>query len=153
AGPVQQAFARHVADPFVVMRPVPLALPPGGAVSLLLAEEESLVMALAPVAPSTVHVEADLAGTFPSTAEENFRQLVVSLAQSTMGTALGLRSALGSLHVTAEEHAVTVAADFDAQELARGLSLLFRAEIADVLADPTDPGIGDRAETASGTTN
>ncbi len=149
AGPVQQAIARH-SEPLVAIRPVPLDLPPGGAVSLLLAEEESMLIALAPFGSGSVHVAVEIEGEFPVGADANFRQLIVSIAQSTMGTALGLRSALESLAVDATPAGVTLRADFDAHELARGLSLLFRAEIAEALGDPT---LGDSPTHPVGTTN
>ena len=145
AGAVQQALARR-ADPFVAMRPVPLALPGTGPVSVLLAEEESLLIAVAPISADAIHASIDLSGHFPPGADENFRQLVISLAHSTMGTALGLRSALGSLSVDASLTSVSLTADLDAAEVGRGLALLFRAEIADALGgpapvdQPTGPG-------------
>jgi hypothetical protein len=144
AGPVQQAMSRH-GEPFIAIRPIPLALPGSTGVALLLSEEESMLIAAAPAAPDRIHVAVDLAGHFPPGADANFRQLVVSVAQSSMGTALGLRSVLGTLHVEATPTSVALEADFDAGELARGLALLFRAEIADALADipsgdpPTPP--------------
>jgi hypothetical protein len=136
AGAVQQAMTRHAA-PFIAIRPVPLELPPGGSVALLLAEEESMLIALAPAGAEAVHAAVDLHGEFPPGADANFRHLVASLAQSTMGTALGLRTALGTLQVEATATSVTLEADFDAGELARGLSLVFRAEISEVLEDPS----------------
>jgi hypothetical protein len=144
AGAVQQAMSRHT-EPFVAIRPVPLALPGTSPVAVLLAEEESILIAAAPVAPDAIHVAVDLAGQFPPGADANFRQLVISVAQTTMGTALGLRSALGTLHAEASPTSVTLRADFSAAELARGLALLFRAEIADALSEvgtddqPTPP--------------
>ncbi len=134
AGAVQQALARR-SEPFVAMRPIPLDLPPGGSVALLLSEEQSLVVAATPVAPDHVRISVELSGGFPPGADENFRRLVVSLAQSTMGTALGLRSALGTLEVGATPTTVELSADLDADELGRGLGLIFRAEIAEALGE------------------
>lgn len=149
AGPVQQVMARH-GEPLVGIRPIPLELPASGPVALLLAEEESMLIAIAPSGTSAIHVTIDLTGEFPPGADANFRQLIVSLAQSTMGTALGLRGALGTLSVTATPTAVSLTADLDADELARGLGLLFRAEIADALGDPT---LGDSPAPPQGTAN
>lgn len=135
AGAVQQALARHI-GPLVAIRPIPLGLPLDEPVGLLLAEEQSLTVGVTPAGASAVHLEVDLAGEFPPHADENFRRLVASMAHTSLGTAIGLRSGLGTLHVEASPTFVSLSADFDAHELARGLSLLFRAEIAEVLEDP-----------------
>ena len=135
AGPVAQAFAART-EPLVAMRPIPLALPIDTPVGMLFAEEESLVVAAAPTLANAVRLRIDLSGHFPDGAEANFRRLIASIAQSTMGMALGLRSAVPSLQVSATDTSVVLSADLDADEVARGLGLLFRAEIADVLGDP-----------------
>ena len=139
AGPIEQTLRRYT-DPIVAMRPVPLELPIASGVGRLLSEEESLVITLRPSEPAAIHAEVELSGGFPPTAADNFRQLVASLAQSTLGTALGLRSALGSLVVEATPTRVHLRADLDANELARGCAALFRAEIAEVLGDLPDAG-------------
>lgn len=144
AGAVQQALGRY-AEPFVATRPVPFALPDDTPVGRLLSEEESMVIAVAPSDTAELHVTADLSGGFPPSAEENFRQLVTSLARSTLGTALGLRTALGTLTVEATPSRVLLHATLDANEVAHGLEVLFRAEIAEMLVDapidgdPTPP--------------
>ncbi|MFO0683528.1 MAG: hypothetical protein U0234_15835 [Sandaracinus sp.] len=132
AGPIQQSLARRPA-PFLAMRPVPLGLDGTSGVGLLLSEEETLLVAAAPEGSSAIRVSVDLTGGFPPTAEQNFRQLAVSLAQSPMGTALGLRSALGTLEVEASPTAVSLTATLSAAEVARGLHLTFGAEIAEAL--------------------
>jgi hypothetical protein len=139
AGALQQTIGRY-AEPFVAMRPVPLALPIDTPVGRLLSEEESLVIAIAPSGSNELRVTADLAGGFPPTAEENFRQLVTSLARSTLGTALGLRTGLGTLTIEATASRVLLRATLDATELARGIEVLFRAEIADMLGIDTAAG-------------
>ncbi len=135
AGPIEQAVGRH-AEPFVAMRPIPLGLDGSSGASLLLSEEETLLVAVSPAGASTIHVSVDLTGGFPPTAEQNFRQLASSLAQSPMGTALGLRSALATLEVQASPESVRLAATLRADEVAQGLHLVFGAEIAEALGDP-----------------
>lgn len=134
AGPIEQSVARH-GEPFVAMRPIPLGLDGTSGTALLLSEEETLLLAVAPAEASTIRVSVDLTGGFPPTAEQNFRQLAISLAQTPLGTALGLRSALGTLEIEASPTAVSLAATLDAAEVARGLHLVFGAEIAEVLGD------------------
>jgi hypothetical protein len=138
AGPVQQLASRRDA-PFVWVRVEPLGLPTDTPVGLLLAEQETLVAAVSPASPTSVGVVIDLGGAFPATAEANFRQLIVSLAQTDLGTAVGLRSALGSLDVAAAPTGVTVRAELDARSVAQGVDLILQASIQEAVDRPWEP--------------
>lgn len=142
AGPVRAALEARP-EPFLGIRPVPLDLPPGGSVALLLAEEESMLIAAAPESTDALRVAVVLDGAFPPGADQNFQRLVASLARSTMGEALGLREALPTLVVEASESQVRLEARLGAAHLADGLALVFRAEIADALGDDPPTGAPD----------
>lgn len=130
----------HGAAPLVVYAPRPLELPGGSGVALLLARQRALSAAASRASDEALRIEVLLRGEFPETASENFRALVTSVAASDMGAALGLRDALDSLRIQVDDASVTLSLIIDAGMLARGLRVLFIAEIEEILALPVTGG-------------
>ncbi|MFW6049867.1 MAG: hypothetical protein ACODAU_01765 [Myxococcota bacterium] len=125
--------AEWAAAPLRLHAPRPLELPPGSGASVLLARQRALCVAVAAEDDEHLRVAVDLRGEFPEGAEQNFRALASSLAASDMGAALGLREGLASLRVQAEQRRVVVGMEIPARTLARGLVLLFGADVQAVL--------------------
>lgn len=80
-------------------------------------------------------------GELPAGADENFRALLGSLAATDLGRVLGLPEALPTLAIARRPRGIELQADFPPATLARGVRLLFRAEIAEIVqeteSDPT----------------
>lgn len=144
------SWARNLHAPLALALPHPLALPLDTSVGLLLAQQRSLRVDVEPREQAlrvTVRLEAEL----PDGAEANFRVLLEALAASELGRALGLSEALPTLEIQRREAGVDVRAIFDPSTLARGIHLLFRAEIADIVRDPASPAPdGAEARPATG---
>ncbi len=121
--------------PFVWVRPVPLRLPVEAPVAILLARERSMAVVAMPDGARSIALTVRFTGEFPPGADENFRQLVASLAQSDLGRAVGMASALPTLSVAAQGSRVELSAVLGAEGLARGLWLAVGAEIEEALED------------------
>lgn len=134
--------------------PQPLSLPPDTPIGLLLSRQTGLRIevasatgrddAAAPEAASnsegtpsgeSLHVSVHLEGEFPTGAEENFRALLTSLAETDLGRVLGLPGALPTLQIARRRDGIELDADFAATTLSRGVHLLFRAEIAEIVGE------------------
>lgn len=139
---VSSLLAAHGAAPFVFILPRPLGLPRGAGVGLLLAREEAMAVS-ASGAEDDVLLFFDLRGEFPPGASDNFRALVTSLAESDMGAALGMREALPTLAVDADQHRAAIRAQVQAGSVAAGLDLLFHAEIEDAVGGAPADGPPD----------
>ncbi|MBX3249150.1 MAG: hypothetical protein KF901_18370 [Myxococcales bacterium] len=113
--------------------PRPLDLPLDTPTGLLLARERALAFALAPTSAETLAAQLVLRAELPPGADENLRQLVRSLGASPLGHALGLDRAMPTLVVEVEPEGASLAAEWPSDALARGLHLLFRAEIAEII--------------------
>lgn len=111
----------------------PLDLPPGFGTSVLLARERALALAVQPAGQDALALSVDLRGEFPEGAGQNFRQLVKSVAASDLGGALGLVEGLDSLRIQSEADRVVLRMQVPAAALARGLTLLFGADVRAVL--------------------
>lgn len=136
------ALRAEVGDaPIAVFAPHPLGLPLETGVGMLLAREQALAAAARVTEEGGLRVDADLRGEFPPGAHENFRALAQSLADTDLGAALGLRDALPSLRVEADEGRVALSARLDPAVLASGLRTLFIAELRELLGEdePADP--------------
>jgi hypothetical protein len=116
------------AAPFAVHYPEPLALPFGHDVSLLLARQKALTVAVVPQGDDDLALAVDLRGAFPHGAERNFRALAATLAASDMGGALGLAEGMPSLRVEAQQGQVVVRMRLEPRSVARGLGLLLGAD-------------------------
>jgi hypothetical protein len=114
-------------------------LPPEG-IGLLLARLEDATLAIAPAGtrdPGALELRARLLGEFPPGADENFRTLVSSLAESDLGRAVGLDEAARSLAIDSLAGEIRLTASVRASTLARGLRVLFGAEIDEMLDEAT----------------
>lgn len=134
--PVAVLQGAHADAPVIAIAPEPLRLPPGSGVALLLAREEALAIAAWPADDGAIRLALDLRGEFPPAADENFRALAASLAQSDLGASLGMRDALPTLSVESGDRAVVLRASVPAPALAAGLRVLFDAEIAELVGPP-----------------
>ncbi len=128
----------HAGAPLLLCAPHPLGLPPDSGIGLVLAREEMLVASVRPEA-ERLRVAADLLGEFPPGVQDNLRAFAESLAASDLGAALGVRDALPSLRVQAEDGHVAMSADLDPRVLAAGLRALLVAEIEELIEGP-EPG-------------
>ncbi len=136
--------------PLVVYAPQPLGLPLDSGVGVLLARERALAATMRPTDAGALDVGADMRGEFPPGAQDNFRALARSLAESDLGAALGARDALHTLRITAEETRVALHAELDPGLLASGLRALFVAELRELLAPVVDdPRSSDAADSDS----
>lgn len=134
-------FERHADAPLLFLLPVPLAPDPSTSAGLLLARERALAVAFRPVGKETVEVTVDLRGEFPPGAEANFQRLVASLAEDELGRIFGISNALPGLRVVAGEERVVLRLPISAPDLARGIELFLRAEIAEIVSfAPTSGG-------------
>ncbi len=126
--------------------PQPLGLPLDTPVGLLLAEQTGLRIEALPSTrvPSSapteerVRITLWLEGELPEGADENFRALLGSLSATDLGRVLGLPEALPTLAIAHRPGGIELKADFHPATLARGVRLLFRAEIAEIV-DETEP--------------
>ena len=126
--------AEHLGRPLLVHAPQPLGLPLDSGVGLLLARETALLASLHATEDGHVALAVDLRGEFPPGADENFRALVGSLADSDLGRAVGMEDAASSLRAQADERQVLLQTSVPAAVVASGLRVLFDAEIRELLA-------------------
>jgi hypothetical protein len=131
-------YAEHSHSPLLMIAPSHIELPPGFATSVLLAQERALAVDVQPRGEDELRFEIDIRGDFPPGAAENFRQLVESVAMSTLGAPLGLQDALPTLRIAVDEHGVILRMTIRSSMLAMGLRVLFYAEIRELLADPPE---------------
>lgn len=129
--------------------PQPLGLPLDTPVGLLLAEQTGLRIEARPSThvPSSapteerVRITLWLEGELPEGADENFRALLGSLSATDLGRVLGLPEALPTLAIAHRPGGVELKADFHPATLARGVRLLFRAEIAEIVDETESPPV------------
>ncbi len=124
----------HEGAPFLVMMPRPLGLPIGSGVGLLLALERRMIVSASPEGSDAILLRIDLEGEFPPGADQNIRALVESLAESDLGAALGMRDALSSLSIAADDAHIAIRANLPARVLTAGLRILFQAEISELIS-------------------
>jgi hypothetical protein len=124
----------HGDAPLIVIAPRPLGLPTDSGVGLLLSQERRMIVSATPEGPDAILLRIDLEGDFPPGADQNFRTLVESLAESDLGAALGMRDALSSLSIAADDVHVSIRATLPARVLAAGLRILFQAEISELIS-------------------
>lgn len=91
-----------------------------------------------PPGEERVRITLWLEGELPEGADENFRALLGSLSATDLGRVLGLPEALPTLAIARRPGGIELKADFHPATLARGVRLLFRAEIAEIV-DETEP--------------
>ena len=88
----------------------------------------------------TLWIALELRGEFPPGAEDNFRALAASIAESDLGAALGARDALPTLRIESEEARIALRASLASEVLAAGLRTLFVAEMRELLSiNPREP--------------
>ncbi len=131
----REVLAVHSEAPLVVVAPRPLGLPPDTGVGMLLARQRVLVVAAYPL-ERDIRAAAELRGEFPPGAEANFRALAHSLARTELGDLLGLREALPSLRIEADDRRVALSAELDPVRLASGLRVLLVAELPELVEPP-----------------
>jgi hypothetical protein len=131
---VATRLAPHAAAPVFLIAPRPLALPPGSGIGLLLAREEMLIATATPVAELDLALVVELHGEFPPGADRNFRALVEALAESSLGSAIGMREALATLAIQSDDEQVVLRATLPAPAISAGLRAMFDAEIAELLS-------------------
>jgi hypothetical protein len=134
----------------VVHAPTGLDLPEGAGLATLLAGTRALGVALAPLGSDRLALRATLRGRFPASVVENFRVWFGGVGTNSLGTTLGLDDAASQLEFVADAEALRVTTGIDAGRLARGLRVLFSAEIDELLARdapatpaslPSSPGV------------
>jgi hypothetical protein len=140
---IAELLLEHAGAPVLVVAPRHLELPPSG-IAILLAREDALAGTLTPTGPDALAIAVDLRGEFPPGAAGNFQRLVESLAESDLGSAIGMRDALGTLEVQADDGRVVLRATVPAAVVAAGLRVLFDAEIAELVAGPSVSSGGAR---------
>lgn len=123
-----------VQAPLVLMHHGRPDLPLTG-LGILLARLEHTMVSL-DARGSQLRIHAALDGEFPPGAEENFRALVTSLAQSDLGQALGMREVERTLVVQASPTSVTLEASVNPGTVAAGLRALVGAEMDELLEVP-----------------
>lgn len=133
-----ELWATHERAPLVVVAPSHLSLEPGTGVALLLAREDALAAVLTPLGDGRLGLAVDIRGELPPGADENFRQLVRSVALSDLGAAIGMGELVESLAVEASDRRALVTASIRPGSLARGLRALLLAEIEEVVGPVLD---------------
>lgn len=135
AADVQRLFADHRDAAFVLFATRPLSIPQDAPVHALLGGVGAMAVRVdLPLdASERLTVRIDARGVFPEHAEDLARGLFVSIASDALGAALGLRDAAESLRLVSEPGRLEMRVDLDASVLARGLTLLWRGEISDML--------------------
>jgi hypothetical protein len=118
-------------SPLVLFQLVPLTFEPGTAIGLLFARERALALSLRPTTHTLAFV-VDLRGEFPPGAEHNFRNLVRSMGQAPLGSALGLARVAETMGVRLDERGVLLTASMDVHELLAALKLLFVEEMREL---------------------
>lgn len=90
-------------------------------------------------ADDRVRITLWLEGQLPEGADANFRALLGSLSATDLGRVLGLPEALPTLAIARRPEGIELQADFHPATLARGVRLLFRAEIAEIVEEVEPP--------------
>ena len=137
--PLRQLVRDEAAAPFLYLLHGRPDLPPDG-IGLLLARLEDTVLTIAPAGderPGILELRARFLGEFPPGADANFRALVASLSESDLGRAVGLDEAARSLTIDTFDREVRLTATVRSTTVARGLRVLFGAEIDEMLDDAT----------------
>lgn len=138
AGESVSALRADLRDaPIALFAPHPLGIPLETGIGMLLAREQALAAAARVTDEGALRIDADLRGEFPPGAHDNFRALARSLAETDLGAALGLREALPSLRIEADDARVALSAHVDPAVLASGLRTVFVAELRELL-EPSD---------------
>lgn len=123
---------------FVLVAPHPLGLPRETGIGMLLARQRSLVAA-AYAREDALRIVAELRGEFPPGAEDNVRSLLRSIAEADLGSVLGLRDALPTLRIEADDERLALRLDVDPGRLASGLRVLLGAELPELLGAAEPP--------------
>lgn len=129
---VQRAVERHARGPVEFVLPEPLQLPENSPIGLVLAQERAMSLSLRAEEASHMVVEMGIIGEFPEHAERNLRQWVSSMAETELGTLLGLQLGIDSLRVQVAAGDAWVQIRLPAQALSRGLRVLFGAELEEI---------------------
>jgi hypothetical protein len=130
-------------NPIVALWPERLEFPAEAGVAALLAREDAMAVGVDGGPRGTVEVRVVLTGAFPSTASENFRALVGSVAESDLGHALGVAAALSTLRIQVDDGAVRLHISLASRDLRGGLRMLFSAEIRELLGASPEPSRQD----------
>jgi hypothetical protein len=118
-------------SPLVLFQLEPLTFEPGTPIGLLFSRQRALALSVRPTA-NTLAIVVDLRGDFPPGAEHNFRNLVRSMGQAPLGSALGLAHMAEIMGVRVDERGVLLTASMDVHELLAALKLLFVEEMREL---------------------
>lgn len=137
-------------EPLMVYVPRPLGLDPATGPGLLLSRQTGLALTLVSVAPDAVRVKVTIHGELPPSANENFRQWVESIGQSSLGAIVGIAEGLPTLRVEAEARRAAVSEQIPSQGLVRAIRLLLADRVGEALdeAFPAMPSPPPRAPQA-----
>jgi hypothetical protein len=125
--------------PVVVHAPTGLDLPESAGLATLLAGTRALAVAVTPHGSDQLALRAALRGRFPARVAENFRVWFVGVGASELGATLGFEEAASGLEVTTDVDALRLDTGVDAGRLARGLRVLFAAELDELLDRDVPP--------------
>ena len=149
--------------PLVVHAPTGVELPEQAGLAVLLAGTRALALAVDVASPEDgrLALRASLRGRFPADVADNFRVWFRAVGSSELGATLGLDEAASRLEVTPDATGLRLDTSLELTRLARGLRVLFSAELEELLAPdppaasaprssaPTEPGgvslVDDRA--------
>jgi len=115
---------------------VPLALPADSPLSVVLAQQRMLGVALRVVGPDALELHLVLTGTFPSTIEDNARAVLGQLLRSDLGQVLCGREA-PPLALEVREQSVHARVQLRASTLHSGLRTVFTDGLADLFVAPS----------------
>lgn len=117
-------YEKHQNAPLVLLAPRPLTFPPESALSVLLAEERALAIAVEP-SDQALHVSLGMRGVFPEGIENNLRTWARSIGATDLGKALGLSEIDQQLGVERVAEGVIMRANVRAADVMSGVRLLF----------------------------
>ena len=124
------------AAPLQVLVPVPLEVERDTPAAVLLSGVRRAAVAATPRG-AEVAFRVVLIGDFPPTAAQNFRTMLESMADATLGEIFGLREVAETARIEASETRVTIDSALAAASVASGIETLFTAKLRELLGGPT----------------
>lgn len=120
----QALHATYARAPLLLLAPRPLALAPGTAAAVLMAEARALALG---IAPSTRDLQITIAvrGTFPNGIETNLHTWARSVGASDLGRTLGLAAFAENIAIERAKEDIIVRGNVASADLISGVRLLF----------------------------